>query len=88
MTKPLKVRGHTITLTQVGRDWDVRVEKGAFVVVGMFDAGGLTLSEHTPDGKRVDLRASLVDAIEDRVREAVEGDAGEDEDDDTEGDRT
>lgn len=79
--KPFTVRGHTVALTQVGRDWDVRIEKGAFVVVGIFDAGGLTLSEHTPSGERVKLRASLVDAFEAKIESVVEGD-GDDEDED------
>lgn len=84
--KPLTVRGHTITLTQVGRDWDVRIEKGAFVVVGIFDAGGLTLSEHTPSGERVKLRASLVDAFRAKIEAVVEDGESEEDDDDADDD--
>jgi hypothetical protein len=69
----LKVKGYEITATPEGRDYDVSIFKnGSLVVTGMYDAGGLTLSDYSPDGKKVALRDSLVDAFEDAIKEAID----------------
>jgi hypothetical protein len=77
MIPPFKVRGYEIALTREGRDYDVRLTKGALVVVGMYDAGGLTLSEHTPAGERVRISDATVDEIEEQIGEVIA--EGEDE---------
>jgi len=84
MTKIVaKARGYVATLTREGRDYDVQItHKGAVVVAGMYGAGMLDLSEYSPDGKRVTLSASVVEAIEEAITEAIEEAASEDESED------
>lgn len=79
ITKPTKFDGARYRAVVTGSDadgWDVKVEverSGDWetVVVGMFDAGGLSLSECSPDGERVALPEDLFEKLHDDVEEAV-----------------
>jgi hypothetical protein len=79
ITKPTRFRGVRYRAVVTGSDadgWDVKVEveRGSgweTVVVGMFDAGGLSLSECSPDGERVALPDDLFEKLHDDIEEAI-----------------
>lgn len=70
------VRGHVVDLVCVDKDWDVKVSKirnkvPEVLVVGMYGAGCLELSEYSPDGKKVHISDSLFEALSDEIEERV-----------------
>jgi hypothetical protein len=80
LTKPTTHRGkgyRALVSPCDGGDYDVTVQAGdggiwKTVVVGMWGAGGLELSEYSPTGVRVTLDADLIEQLHEDVEEAVE----------------
>jgi len=59
------------------REWDVRIEAGRgaawiLIVTGVFGAGGLELSDHSPAGNAVQLAPDLFEALHDAIEEKIE----------------
>lgn len=86
-TKPTKFAGlrFRAVVTPEGEAYDVMVEterNGAWVpyVTGMFDAGGLQLSDCTPDGaEKLVVAPSLYERLHDQIEDMIAVAALEDE---------